>query len=182
MASTSNKNIQGMAGIGFVICKKTELEKTRAIPMRNYYLNLYDQYAYFTKTGQTRFTPPVQTLYALRQAILETRLETVEGRYARYSACWELLVAAVKKYNLKMLVKEADQSRLITAILDPETPAYNFDALHDRAREHGFTIYPGKLGKINTFRIANIGAIQPCEMARFTELLGDYLRDIGWIA
>jgi 2-aminoethylphosphonate-pyruvate transaminase len=182
MASTSNKNIQGMAGIGFVICKKTELEKTRAIPMRNYYLNLYDQYAYFTKTGQTRFTPPVQTLYALRQAILETRLETVEGRYARYSACWEILVAAVKKYNLKMLVNETDQSRLITAILDPETPAYNFDALHDRAREHGFTIYPGKLGKINTFRIANIGAIQPFEMARFTELLGAYLRDIGWIA
>ncbi|MDR1467897.1 MAG: 2-aminoethylphosphonate--pyruvate transaminase [Spirochaetaceae bacterium] len=180
MASTSNKNIQGMAGIGFVICKKTELEKTASIPMRNYYLNLYDQYAYFAKNGQTRFTPPVQTLYALRQAILETRQETVEGRYARYCECWEILSTAVKNYHLKMLVKEADQSRLITAILDPETPRYRFDALHDLAREHGFTIYPGKLGKINTFRIANIGDVQPSEMRRFTVLLGEYLRDIGW--
>ena len=180
MASTSNKNIQGMAGIGFVIANKTELLKTGAIPMRNYYLNLYDQYAYFAKNGQTRFTPPVQTMYALRQAILETKQETVEGRYARYSECWNTLVAAVKKHNLKMLVKEADQSRLITAILDPETPRYRFDALHGMAREHGFTIYPGKLGAINTFRIANIGDIRPGEMAAFTELLGAYLAGIGW--
>ncbi|MDR1325328.1 MAG: 2-aminoethylphosphonate--pyruvate transaminase [Treponema sp.] len=180
MASTSNKNIQGMAGVGFVICNKAELEKTAAIPMRNYYLNLYDQYAYFVKTGQTRFTPPVQTLYALRQAILETKQETVPGRYRRYTECWRILVEAVKSYKLKMLVKEEDQSRLITAICDPETPAYDFDDLHDFARKAGFTIYPGKLGKINTFRIANIGAIQSWEMRRFTGVLGKYLDSIGW--
>jgi 2-aminoethylphosphonate-pyruvate transaminase len=179
-ASTSNKNIQGMAGIAFVICKKTELEKTKTIPMRNYYLNLYDQYAYFAKNGQTRFTPPVQTLYALRQAILETKQETVKNRYQRYTDCWHIFVNAVKKYKLKMLVKEEDQSHLITAVLDPETPSYNFDALHDLARKRGFTIYPGKLGKINTFRIANIGDIQPHEMQKFTEILRNYLDSIGW--
>jgi 2-aminoethylphosphonate-pyruvate transaminase len=180
MASTSNKHIQGMAGVGFVICKKSELEKTKAIPMRNYYLNLYDQYAHFTKTGQTRFTPPVQTLYALRQAILETKQETVEKRWERYAECWRILVDAVKKLNLKMLVKEEDQSHLITAIFDPDTPKYSFDGLHDFARRHGFTIYPGKLGNINTFRIANIGDIKPREMKRFTEVLKSYLDSIGW--
>jgi len=180
MASTSNKNIQGMAGVGFVICKKSELEKTKNIPMRNYYLNLYDQYAHFTKTGQTRFTPPVQTIYALRQAILETKQETVEKRWERYTECWRILVEAVKKLNLKMLVKEEDQSHLITAIFDPETPKYSFEDLHDLARKHGFTIYPGKLGNINTFRIANIGDIKPHEMKMFTEVLKSYLDSIGW--
>jgi len=180
MASTSNKNIQGMAGVGFVICKKDELEKTKNIPMRNYYLNLYDQYAHFTKTGQTRFTPPVQTLYALRQAILETKQETVEKRWERYTECWRILVDAVKRLNLKMLVKEEDQSHLITAIFDPDTPKYSFENLHDLSRKYGFTIYPGKLGNINTFRIANIGDIQPHEMKRFTEVLKDYLDSIGW--
>jgi len=178
MASTSNKNIQGMAGVGFVICKKSELEKTKSIPMRNYYLNLYDQYAHFSKTGQTRFTPPVQALYALRQAILETKQETVEKRWQRYTECWRILVEAVKKFNLKMLVKEEDQSHLITAIFDPETPKYSFESLHDFARQHGFTIYPGKLGNINTFRIANIGDIKPHEMQRFTEVLKSYLDSI----
>ncbi|MGP1593842.1 MAG: 2-aminoethylphosphonate aminotransferase [Treponema sp.] len=179
MASTSNKNIQGMAGVGFVICNKTELEKTKAFPMRNYYLNLYDQYAYFTKTHQTRFTPPVQTLYALRQAVLETKQETVQKRYERYTECWNILVAAIKKLGLKMLVKEEHQSHFITAILEPETASYCFEDLHDFAAEHSFTIYPGKLGNINTFRIANIGDIQPEEMHRFTLKLAEYMKKVG---
>ncbi|MDR0706392.1 MAG: 2-aminoethylphosphonate--pyruvate transaminase [Treponema sp.] len=174
MAASSNKNIQGMAGVCFVICNKNELEKTSAIRMRNYYLNLYDQYDYFVKHRQTRFTPPVQTLYALRQAILETKQETIEKRYRRYTECWRILVSAVKKYNLRMLVKEENQSHLITAILEPETPDYDFDTFHDLARKHGFTIYPGKLGAINAFRIANIGDIQPEELRRFTGVLGSY--------
>ena len=179
MASTSNKNIQGMAGVGFVICNKAELEKTKDYPMRNYYLNLYDQYAYFSKTHQTRFTPPVQTMYALRQAILETKQETVQKRYERYTECWQILVAAVKKLGLEMLVKEEHQSHFITAILEPKTSQYSFDALHDFAAEHSFTIYPGKLGNIDTFRIANIGDIQPEEMRIFTVKLEQYMHEIG---
>jgi 2-aminoethylphosphonate-pyruvate transaminase len=58
MASTSNKNIQGMAGVAFVFCRTEALEATQSYPMRNYYLNLYDQYRHFKKTRQTRFTPP----------------------------------------------------------------------------------------------------------------------------
>lgn len=179
MASTSNKNIQGMAGVGFVICNKVELEKTKDYPMRNYYLNLYDQYAYFSKTHQTRFTPPVQTMYALRQAILETKQETVQKRYERYSECWHILLDAIKKLGLEMLVKEEYQSHFITAILEPKTPEYSFDTLHDFAAQYGFTIYPGKLGNINTFRIANIGDIQPEEMHRFTLKLAEYMKKIG---
>lgn len=178
MASTSNKNIQGMAGIGFVICNKSELEKTKDIPIRNYYLNLYDQYQYFNKTKQTRFTPPVQTLYALRQAIIETKVETVEKRAQRYTDCWKVLVQAVKKLNLKMLVAEENQSHLITAILEPKSSKYSFDSLHDFAASHHFTIYPGKLGNIDTFRIANIGDIQVDEMVRFTKLMEEYFNDI----
>jgi 2-aminoethylphosphonate-pyruvate transaminase len=178
MASTSNKNIQGMAGAAFVFCRPEALEKIRSYPMRSYYLNLWDQHQHFIKTAQTRFTPPVQILYALRQAIIETKLETIEKRYRRYSACWEELVRAVKKLGLSMLVPEEAQSRLITAIIDPASPKYSFDALHDLARRHGFTIYPGKLSDANTFRIANIGGIKPEEMAAFTGILESYMRTL----
>lgn len=179
MASTSNKNIQGMAGIGFVFCRKEALEKTASYPMRNFYLNLWDQYQYFKKTHQTRFTPPVQSMYSLRQAIIETKVETITGRYARYSACWEVLVKAVDELGLTMLVPREAQSKLITAIIEPDTPAYSFDALHDFARAHAFTIYPGKLSEANTFRIANIGDIRPEEMKAFTVLMKEYFRGIG---
>ena len=179
MASTSNKNIQGMAGVGFVFCRKKALEDTANYPMRNYYLNLWDQYTYFKKTGQTRFTPPVQSLYALRQAIIETKQEGIENRYARYSSCWDYLVKAVETCGLKMLVPQEIQSKLITAIIEPDSPKYSFDTLHDLARENSFTIYPGKLSNANTFRIANIGDIQPEEMKTFGDLLEKYMSSIG---
>lgn len=177
--STSNKHIGGMAGVGFVVCRKSELIKQKDWPMRNYYLNIYDQYKYFLETKQTRFTPPVQTFYALRQAIIETKVETVEKRFERFTACWKILVKGLKEIGLKMLVKEEFQSHFITAILIPETPKYNFNELHDYARSFGFTIYPGKLGNIDTFRIANMGDIRPEEMTHFICVLRDYMHSIG---
>jgi len=178
-AATSNKHIQGMAGIGFVTCRKSELEKQKSWPMRNYYLNLYDQYTYFRETKQTRFTPPVQTFYSLRQAIIETKIETIEKRFERYSDCWKILVGAVNEIGLKMLVKEEHQSHFITAVLNPDTDKYRFEEFHDYARSFGFTIYPGKLGNIDTFRIANMGDIKAEEMKRFTGIMKEYMHGIG---
>ncbi len=178
MASTSNKNIQGMAGVALVFCRKEALDAIMNFPMRNYYLNLPDQYTYFTKTHQTRFTPPVQSIYSLRQAIIETKIETIEGRYKRYSDCWTVLVQAVKDLGLKMLVPESAQSHLITAICEPVGTSYSFNELHDFARAHSFTIYPGKLSDANTFRIANIGDIQVEEMKSFVKIMKEYFSKI----
>lgn len=178
MASTSNKNIQGMAGIAFVFCRREALEGIRGYRMRNYYLNVYDQWQYFQRNHQTRFTPPVQTMYALRQAIIETKLETIERRYERYTECWRILVKAVQDLGLEMPVASEDQSHLIVTVMDPESPRYRFDDLHDLARGHGFTIYPGKLSDAPTFRIANIGDIRPEEMRRFTEVLAEYCEQL----
>ena len=175
MASTSNKNIQGVAGVAFVFCRKEALEKIKDYRMRNYYLNIYDQYSYFKKNNQTRFTPPVQTIYALRQAIIEAKIETIEGRYERYTKCWKILVDAIRKMGLKMPVDVEDQSHLIVTIEDPKSSKYSFDNLHDLARRNSFTIYPGKLTNASTFRIANIGDIRPEEMKRFTDLLEGYV-------
>lgn len=175
---TSNKHFGGMAGIGFVVCNREELIKQKVWPMRNYYFNLYDQYRYFIETKQSRFTPPVQTFYALRQAILETKVETIEKRFERFSKCWNILVDAVKEIGLEMIVKEENQSHFITAILNPDSPNYDFDEFHDYVKSFGFTIYPGKLGNIGTFRIANMGDIKPEEMNEFIKIFKDYIESI----
>jgi len=89
-----------------------------------------------------------------------------------------VLVKSVKKTGLKMLVPEEAQSKLITAIIEPESSKYNFNELHDFSIAHAFTIYPGKLSDANTYRIANIGDIQPEEMERFTVLMEEYFSKI----
>lgn len=175
---TSNKHFGGMAGISFVVCNRQELFKQKDWPMRNYYFNLYDQYAYFLDTKQSRFTPPVQTFYALRQAILETKIETIPKRFERFTGCWNVLVEAVKEMGLKMIVAEENQSHFITAILNPDVEGYDFDEFHDYVKNYGFTIYR-KLGNIGTFRIANMGDIKIEEMENFVILFKRYMKSIG---
>lgn len=181
LAASSNKNIQGMAGIGFAICNKSALDSTASISMRNFYLNLYAQYAYFEKTHQTRFTPPVQTFYALKQAILETLEETIEGRYERYSKSWETLITGIEELGMTYLIDKKYHSKIITSILEPKNKNYSFDEMHDYFFEKGFTIYPGKVNKFDTFRISNIGQIDHKDISNFLKALKGYLKQINQI-
>jgi len=172
--ASSNKNIQGMAGVGFVICNREKIERLKNYKPKNFYLNLYAQYDYFNQTGQSRFTPPVQTLYALREAIREVQFETIEKRYERYSKSWETLIQGLQDLQLEVVIPLEHHSKIITAIYEPNHPNYSFNDLHDEMFDKGFTIYPGKVGSLNTFRIANIGAIDHHDMSEFIRLLKDY--------
>ncbi|WP_297417189.1 2-aminoethylphosphonate aminotransferase [Clostridium sp.] len=178
LASSSNKCIQGMAGISFVIANKESLENTKTIKPRNLYLNIYKQYLYFRDNYQMRFTPPVQVLYALKQAIIEAKEETIEKRYERYKACCKILWDGLDKLKLKKLVDEQNSSMLLTSIIEPEIANYSFNDLHDYLYNKGFTIYPGKIASQTTFRIANIGQIYPENMVKFIEILEEYFAGI----
>ena len=120
-----------------------------------------------------RFTPPVQTLYSLKQAIIEAKEEGIEQRYARYSKSWETLTSALKEMNLKYLVDDKYHSKIITSIFIPEH--IDFNKMHDYFFERGFTIYPGKVANFNTFRVANIGEIDYMDIKDFLELLKLYV-------
>jgi 2-aminoethylphosphonate-pyruvate transaminase len=176
LAASANKNLQGMAGVSFVIANIERLEKTEQMKPRNLYLHLYDQYRYFQMNKQMRFTPPVQTMYALKQAIIETQWEGIERRYERYSKSWTTLTDGITRLGLTYLVPEAHHSKIITSILEPSDEKYNFDIMHDFFYRQGFTIYPGKIDKLETFRVANIGDITYRDIEKFLHLLEQYLK------
>ncbi|MCG7344919.1 2-aminoethylphosphonate--pyruvate transaminase [Sporosarcina sp. ACRSL] len=178
LAASSNKNLQGMAGVSIVVAKKDELEKEKK--PANYYLNLYAQYKHFKETGQMRFTPPVQTIYALRQAIIELKEEGVKERYERYSQSWETLIAGITKLGLHHLVAPEHHSKIITAIVEPACEAYDFESMHDYFYSNGITIYPGKLNGLNSFRVANIGDLTKEDIEHFLTLLETYFQRIGF--
>ena len=156
------------------IANKEALIKTKNIKPRNLYLNLYEQYSFFKDNYQMRFTPPVQILYALKQAIIEAKEETIEKRNERYEKCCDILWRGLDDLNLKRLVDDENASKLLTTIIEPENPKYNFNEFHDYLYNKGFTIYPGKISSQNTFRVANIGDIYPENMKKFIEIMKDY--------
>ena len=174
--SSSNKCIQGMAGLSFVITAKDNIKRMKDYPKTNLYLNLYEQYEYFEKTGQMRYTPPVQAIYALNQALDEFFVETGVARYRRYAGMWKKLISGIEKLGLKLMLPIDQHSKLLTAIFDPDSPKYDFNKMHDYLYERGFTIYPGKVSSANTFRIANIGALNKKDIEGFLRELSNYIK------
>ncbi|MBW1918434.1 MAG: 2-aminoethylphosphonate--pyruvate transaminase [Deltaproteobacteria bacterium] len=175
---TSNKCLQGMAGLSWVICRREALEQSGELPGRSYYLNLYQQWRHFEANGQMRFTPPVQVVYALAQAIREYLAEGAENRFRRYRQNWQTLVAGLHQLGFKTLLPEAQQSPLLTTVLEPDDPHYHFGRLHDALYQRGFTIYPGKLKNDRTFRLANMGAINPEDIKEFLAALREVLEEL----
>ena len=106
LISSSNKCIQGMPGMVFVIFKKQVLEQIKN-HKRSFYFDLYSQYVGFEKTGQMQFTPPVQVAYAFRQAIDEYFDEGESNRWNRYQENWKTLCAGLKKLGFEFLLPDS---------------------------------------------------------------------------
>jgi 2-aminoethylphosphonate aminotransferase len=179
LLSTSNKCIQGMAGLAFVICNKSKLDNLKNIQGRSYYLNLFDQYNYMKKTSQMRFTPPVQTFYALKQAIDEYFEEGGANRYERYTNNWKILRTGLKDLGFKFLLSSEVESHILLTIIEPKNPEYNFEIMHDLLLNKYFTIYPGKVGYKSTFRLANMGSINSKDIDKFIYELDIVLKKMG---
>lgn len=180
LVSSSNKCIQGMAGLGFVICRRDRLDAMQHIPGRSYYLSVGQQHRFLEKSGQMQFTPPVQVVYALDQALQEFFAEGgAEARHRRYLQNWEALDSGMLRLGFRRLLPEAILSRILTAYIEPDHPSYSFDAMHDRLYEKGFTIYPGKGAQKDTFRLANMGAVDPQDMHAFVAAMDETLRELA---
>jgi 2-aminoethylphosphonate-pyruvate transaminase len=174
LISSSNKCIQGMPGMVFVIFKKALLSQLKD-QKRSFYFDLYSQYVGFEKTGQMQFTPPVQVAYALRQAIDEYFVEGEGNRWNRYQDNWRVLCDGLKKLKFEFLLPDQYQSKILLAVREPSDPRYNFDAMHDYLYERGYTIYPGKGAKEATFRLSVLGDLHKKDIENFLEELKNYL-------
>jgi aspartate aminotransferase-like enzyme len=174
LISSSNKCIQGMPGMVFVIFKKALLPNLKE-QKRSFYFDLYNQFVGFEKTGQMQFTPPVQVAYALRQAIDEYFAEGETNRWNRYKENWNTLYTGLKELNFEFLLPEEYQSKILLAIKEPTDVRYNFDAMHDYLYERGYTIYPGKGAREATFRLSVLGDLYKEDIENFLKELKNYL-------
>src|SRR5688572_24698133 len=180
LISSSNKCIQGMPGMVFVIFKKSLLSVIQN-QKRSFYFDLYSQYMGFKKTGQMQYTPPVQVAYALRQAIEEYFSEGEMGRWKRYQENWETLYDGLRQLGFQFLLQRKHESQILLAIVEPNHPGYNFDKMHDYLYERGFTIYPGKGAKEATFRLSILGDLNRKDIEAFLKELKGYLLEVSVI-
>ena len=162
LAASSNKCLEGLPGLAFVVAKKTLIEESCGNSV-SHSLDLFDQYqGLYAGGGKFRFTSPTNVLLALRQAIDEYKKEGgLIARKKRYMENNEILVRGLEKLGIRPIIAPENQSYIITTF---ELGNLNFAKLYEALKSHGFIIYPGKLTSMPTFRLGNIGNVYPEDM------------------
>jgi 2-aminoethylphosphonate-pyruvate transaminase len=179
LVSSSNKCIQGMAGLGMCIVKKETLNEIKNYPKRSFYLDLTQNFLAQEKTNQFAFTPPVQILYSLNVAFDEFFIEGgVKARAKRYSDLYELMLKGMTELGFETLVDKNLHSKILTAFKEPKIVNFSFEKMHDYLYQKGITIYPGKSAKENSFRISNIGELNTDDILEFLQGVAGYLKTI----
>ena len=173
--SSAQKGLMAMTGLSFVVGKKEWIERSKSYPRRSYYCNLYLQYRFFEEKGEMHFTPPVQTIYAARQAIREYFTEGEDAKWARHTRVFEAIHKGIKELGFKDLIKREWQAGLVVSVLYPTDPNWDFEKVHDYCYERGFTIYPGKVARMDTFRLCALGAIDEQDITDFFQTFKEAL-------
>ena len=165
--ASAQKGLMAMTGLSFIIGKTSMIEASRDYPKRSYYCNLYLQYEVFKRSREMHFTPPVQTVYAARQAIKEYFLEGEERKHQRHLRTFEAIGEGLAGLGFKSLIKKSLQAGLVASAIYPDDTNWDFKKIHDYCYERGFTIYPGKVSAVNTFRLCSLGAIDVSDIQDF---------------
>ena len=175
MISSANKCIQGVPGFGFIIARRSLLEKCKGIA-RSLSLDLYDQWATMESGhGKWRFTSPTHVVRAFMQALEELKAEGgISARYKRYCENHRVLVDGMRALGFRTLLPDNEQSPIITSFYYP-SESFDFNDFYQRLKTEEFVIYPGKISQADTFRIGNIGDVFPDDFHR----LVNAIRKIG---
>lgn len=163
MVSSSNKCVQGVPGFGFILARPEVLETTEG-NSRSLALDLHAQWKGLEKTGQFRFTPPVQAIVAFGQALKELHEEGLQGRIERYEKNQQTFHKGAAGLGLETLLEEKDMGPIISSYLQPAHPKFDFKTLYTRLSDKGFIIYPGSTFETKdraTLRVGHIGEITP---------------------
>jgi 2-aminoethylphosphonate-pyruvate transaminase len=179
IAASSNKCIEGVPGLGFVICRREALAETKG-NATTLVLDLFDQHAAFEKTGQYRFTPPIHVIVAFHEALELFWAEGgVRARGGRYAENCRILIDGMAKLGFETLLPADVQAPIIVTFRMPEDPAFVFTRFYDALKERGYVIYPGKLTVADSFRIGCIGQLHAEQMRGAVAAVADVLDEMG---
>ena len=179
VVAASGKCLESVPGMGFAILRKAALEQCKG-NCHSLSLDLYDQWQAYMRTKQWRFTPPTTVVAALAEALKQFQAQGgVASRAARYRKNCETLIDGMEKLGFVSFLPRAIQAPIITTWHAPADPKYNFNVFYDKVREHGFTLYPGKLTQVETFRVGCIGAIGDAEIKQAVDAIAAIVKEMG---
>ncbi|MCL4768562.1 MAG: 2-aminoethylphosphonate--pyruvate transaminase [Hyphomicrobiaceae bacterium] len=179
VAASSNKCIEGVPGLGFVIARESALADCKG-NATTLVLDLHDQWQNLAKTGQYRFTPPIHVIVSFHQALKEFEAEGGQpGRGRRYADNCRVLIEGMRALGFTPLLAEDLQAPIIVTFHMPRDPRFVFQTFYDALKDRGYVIYPGKLTVADSFRIGCIGRLDAGHMRGALAAIAEVLAGMG---
>ena len=161
---TSNKCLQSVPGISFIICNKAELQSS-INNSKTISLDVIAQYEFDLKCKLFRFTPPTHVLLAFKQALIE--LDALGGPNARYKTICknhEIIYNEMSALGFKSYVPFNEQSKVVNTFLYPTQNNFSYEIFYSLLYKRGKILFGRSLTSVPTFRIGNIGDLSSTDM------------------
>lgn len=177
--AASGKCLEGPPGMGFVIARREALQRSEG-NAHSLAMDLHDQWVYMTKTTQWRFTPPTHVVAAFDAALAQYLEEGgLAARGARYARNCSELIEGLAALGLKSFLPPGIQAPIIVTFHAPAHPNYEFKAFYNAVKARGYILYPGKLTRIETFRVGCMGQLGERGIAGAVQAVRQSLQDLG---
>ncbi len=85
----------------------------------------------------------------------------------------------MKNLGFETYLSDNLQAPIIVTFHSPADDNFKFDIFYEKLRDRGFSIYPGKLTKLDSFRIGCIGHLTDEDMTRAVAAVSDVVLEMG---
>ena len=179
VASGSQKGYMIPPGLSFITMSQKAWEATEKSNLPKFYLNL-KAYRKSLLNNSNPYTPAVNLVFALDEALKMMREEGLENIFSRHNKHKIAMSNAIKALNLKLFADEKYLSPSITAINTEEIDAEEFrktikdkfDILLAGGQDH-------LKGKI--FRVGHLGYVNDRDIITVVSAISNVLLDMGKI-
>ena len=160
VAASSNKCIEGVPGLGFVICRREALARDARARRRRSSSICTTNGRISRRPGNTASRRRSMSSSPSTRRLQEFAAEGgVDGRGGRYRENCRILIDGHARARLSTLLPDDLQAPIIVTFHMPSHPRFVFQRFYDRLKDRGYVIYPGKLTVADSFRIGCIGAL-----------------------
>ncbi|NMB02323.1 MAG: alanine--glyoxylate aminotransferase family protein [Firmicutes bacterium] len=175
VVSASQKCLMTPPGTAFIAVSERARDYMGKTESSRYYFDLR-KYAQFMERGETPFTPNINNVFALEEALKMMEAEGLDNVFARHILMRDMMRAGAKALGLDLLVNDQDASPTVTAVkLD------DADQFRTRIRtQYGVEFAGGQGIHANKiFRVGHMGYATPLDVLTALAVLEIDLKKFG---
>lgn len=167
--TASQKALGAQAGAGLLVASERAMSRLRNPSIAGYFLDLRNwqpiMEAFLEGRGGYFATPPIGTIFSLKESFLLVDRETPEKRYERHRICAEGFRKGIREMGLEIVAAEGYRSNTVSGVYLENT---DVGAFIQKCMEEGVEFGAGVHEQIRGryFRAGHMGWIEPAHIVR----------------